>query len=90
MNTISITQARNTLPKLVKQIEEDLDQVTITVNGKAKALIISTEEWDSHLETLKVLSDSDTVKALHTSQVELEKGEYKTFEEVFGHALDEA
>lgn len=87
---MSITQARNTLPKLVKQIEQDLDQVTITVNGKAKALIISTEEWESHVETLKVLSDSDTVQALHTSQVELQRGEYETFEKVFGHALYEA
>jgi prevent-host-death family protein len=90
MNTISITQARNQLPHLVKQIEQDLDQVTITVNGKAKALLISTQEWESHIETLRILSDSDTIKALQASQTELQKGESMTFEEVFGHTVDEA
>lgn len=84
MNTVSITEARNTLPKLVKQVEEDLGQVAITVNGKAKAVIVSKQEWESHMSTLEILADNEALKALQQSEEEFQKGDYKTFEDVFG------
>jgi len=53
---ISITTARTNLPDIVTRVSDTLDRVTITVNGKPKAVLVSAEELESLEETAEVLS----------------------------------
>ena len=53
-NIISISDARANLPDLVSKVSTTLDQITITVNGKPKATLVSAEELESLQETAEL------------------------------------
>ena len=53
---MSLSEARNNLPKLIKEISETGGRITITVSGKPKATLINFEELESLEETADILS----------------------------------
>lgn len=62
MNILGISQVRNKLPQLVDEVDEKLGQLFITKNGRAKAVLVSAEEFDSWIETIASYSDPETMK----------------------------
>ena len=65
-NFISISSARANLPKLIDQINEGSERITISVNGKPKAVLVSQEELDALEETAGILSIPGAKKAIKT------------------------
>ena len=55
IKTLPITEAREKLTTLVDRAARLMEKYTITVKGKPKAVIISSEEYDSLQETLDIL-----------------------------------
>ena len=53
------------------------EEVTITKNGQATAVLVSYEEFESWQETLAVLSDQELVKEIHTGMQQLKQGRDK-------------
>jgi prevent-host-death family protein len=84
MNTFSLSGARAELPTLVKSVHEEFGRVTITVNGKSKALLISPEEIEAYEETIATLSDGKAVKALIQSEKDWASGNVFSHKDVFG------
>ncbi|MGI9180491.1 MAG: type II toxin-antitoxin system Phd/YefM family antitoxin [Longimicrobiaceae bacterium] len=84
MSTISVTDARSRLPELVDDVANHLSEYVITKHGRAQAVLLSVEEHEALLETLEVLSESDTLVRIRDSLDELARGETVSFEEVFG------
>jgi prevent-host-death family protein len=62
MDTISVTQARNDLYKVMDSVLKGR-RTTIT-SKKGNAVLLSEEEWNEVIETLYVLSDPDTLPAV--------------------------
>ncbi|MFA6016975.1 MAG: type II toxin-antitoxin system prevent-host-death family antitoxin [Patescibacteria group bacterium] len=56
MNTIAISQFRADLPQLINDVDVYMKRLTITVSGKAKAVVMSMEELESLEETAKIMS----------------------------------
>jgi prevent-host-death family protein len=54
--SMSLSDARKNLPQLIKEISEIGGRITITVNGKPKATLTNSEEFESLEETADVLS----------------------------------
>lgn len=77
-NLITISDARATLPDLVDKISNNMDRVTITVNGKAKATMISSEELESLEETAEVLSIPNIKKDILKSKRQIKAGNFVT------------
>lgn len=73
-NPISISDARATLPDLVERVNENLDRVVITVNGKPKAVMVSVEELESLEETAEVLTIPHIKKDIAKSRKQIVKG----------------
>lgn len=71
---ISVSNARANLPKLVDRISDGLENVTITVNGKPKVTLISTEELESILETVEILSIPGAIKSIKKGKEQIRKG----------------
>jgi prevent-host-death family protein len=63
-NLISISDARATLPDLVDKVSDNLDRITITVNGQPKAMLVSAEELESLEETAEILSIPGVKKSI--------------------------
>jgi antitoxin YefM len=87
MNEISkyvpITKAKNDLLELIRQVENVDESVAITKNGVPAAVILSMEKYAGLLETLEILSDEETVKALRTSVRQARKGKWLRTDQVF-------
>ncbi len=82
IRTLSITKAREELPKLVENAKNKLDEFIITVNGVPEAVILSAAEYESWKETLDILSDKDLLKAIKEGEEDIQQGNLVTFEEL--------
>ena len=87
MKTIPLPEARRTLPKLVSESRKRMDRTVITKNGKAEAVLMSMEEFESWVETLEILSSPHTRQALHEGIEDLKAGLVYPFEEVVKEPL---
>ena len=83
MNKIlPITKAREELPTLVANAKNLLSRYTITVNGVPEAVIISSNEYESLIETLDILSEPRALVEIKKTESELKHGRYVTLDEL--------
>lgn len=78
---LPVTEARKRLTDLVDKAAKQLDEYVITVKGKPKAVIMSSEEFESWKETNEILADSALVKAIREGGKELAEGKGVPWEE---------
>lgn len=82
IKTLPVTKAREELTSLVENAAKRLDEYVITVNGVPKAVLMSSDEFDSWQETMDILSDPNALKEIRESEKQIEKGEYVTLEQL--------
>lgn len=80
MRILPLTEVKAKLSQLVADIATTDEEVTITKNGQATAVLVSYEEFESWQETLAVLSDRELVKEMHAGmeQLQQERGKLLT------------
>jgi len=79
---ISISDARATLPDLINKISKNMERVTITVNGKPKAVVLSSEELESLEETAEVLAIPNILEDLEKSRKQIKAGKFVNLEDL--------
>ncbi len=84
MNTVTASQARNTLLTLLRGVEERGETVRITRNGLPAGVLVPVEEWESLLETVSILSDASAMKKIARARRERAAGRFLNHEEVWG------
>jgi|GEM_PF-4900914 len=57
MNTISASNARKNLYKILDEVKNGLKSYTITIRGVAQAVVMNPEEVAEWEETVEILSD---------------------------------
>ena len=82
METISVTEAKNTLSELTRKIAELGQTVTITKRGKPYVVMVSADEYESIMETVEILLDADAVAAIQKGRQEINTGRKKSLEAV--------
>jgi antitoxin YefM len=82
MTTLPLAEVRAQLSKLVEEAERTHERVEVTKNGRRAAVILSADDYDSIMETLDILSDSDLVAAIREGMDDLARGEVYSAEEV--------
>ena len=80
MRILPLAEVKAKLSQLVADVATTDEEVTITKNGQATAVLVSYEEFESWQETLAVLSDRELVKEIHTGmeQLQQERGKLLT------------
>lgn len=80
MRILPLAEVKAKLSQLVADVAATDEEVTITKNGHATAVLVSYEEFESWQETLAVLSDQKLVKEIHTGmqQLKQERGKLLT------------
>ena len=81
---VPITEAKNTLLEIVRQVQREDCTVAVTKNGVPAAVVLSVARYEGLLETLAILSDEETVKSLRKAIKEAREGNWVEHEEVFG------
>lgn len=87
MKTMPLSEARRTLPKLVSESSRRMDRTIITRNGKAEAVLMGMEEYESWVETLEIISRPETLKGLRQGIADLTAERVYSFEEVVKEPL---
>lgn len=82
-NIIPVTAAKRELMKLLKKVQEGGDPLVITKDGKAAGILMSTDEYESLIETLEILSDSKLMRSLCRAQEDFRKSRVYSHERVF-------
>ena len=92
MRILPLAEVKAKLSQLVADIAATDEEVTITKNGQATAVLVSYEEFEGWQETLAVLSDQELVKEIHTGiqQLKQERGKLLTDTDLDQLFADEA
>ena len=61
-NTFTISEARRRIFEIAEKVQVPNTYVTLTESGKPKVVILSSEEFDSWMETLEVTKDFPNLK----------------------------
>lgn len=72
--TISISDARATLPDLVDKTKDIMSRFIISKNGEPAAVLVSAEEYESWMETLEIMADTALVKEIREGIKDIAKG----------------
>jgi len=88
--TISATEARNNFFKIIENIDKTGANYTLTVNGVPKVTMLTSDEVEGWKETIEIMSDRKLMRDIKEGEKELARGEYSTFEEVFGMTPEES
>lgn len=71
----SLADAKAHLSELVARVGSHHDRVTVTVHGRPTAVLLAVDDLDALEETIAVLSDAATMRALGQADAELARGE---------------
>lgn len=75
MNPTPLTEARNRLSEIVEEVTVTGSELVITRHGRPAAVVMGYEDYESLIETLNILSDAETMKALAEAEDDLAAGE---------------
>ncbi|WP_261557990.1 type II toxin-antitoxin system Phd/YefM family antitoxin [Frankia tisae] len=82
MTTLPLGEVKAHLSELVSRVHDHHERVTVTVHGRASAVLLAVEDLEQLEETLAILSDPATLRRLADSDAELARGEAVTEEEL--------
>ena len=74
-STMSLTDVLGNVREVVDQVVRTGDEVVITRQGKAAAVLLSHDEYESLIETVDILSDEDAMAAVAESEAEFAAGD---------------
>lgn len=80
---VPITQAKNRLLDLAREVERDDDVVAITRNGIPAVILLSPAKFEGLLETLEILGDARTMRTLRRSLRQAASGKWLQESQVF-------
>jgi prevent-host-death family protein len=84
MSTVTLSDAKTHLARLLSEVVEMGEQVVITRSGRPAGVLVSVEEYEGLLETLEILADPEMADAVRRGLDEVERGEILSHEEVWG------
>ena len=65
MKILPLSEVKNNLSKLVEQLTTTHEEITVTRNGHAAAIIMSPEEFEGWKETMEILADKEFTQEIH-------------------------
>ncbi len=79
---LSATNARRDFFKLIEMAQHPGQEITITVDGEPKVVMMSFEDYEGLIETLEIMSDPVLVKGIKQGMKESKLGLGTPWEEV--------
>ena len=81
--TFPLTEARRRLFEFSDQVQFPGQTLTFTQNGKPKVVMVSSDEYDSLIETLEILHDHpDILESVEESRKEYKAGKFVTLDQL--------
>jgi len=84
MNTVTLSDAKTHLARLLSEVTELGERVVITRSGRPAGMLVSVDEYEGLLETLEILADAEMANAVRRGLDEAGRGDTVSHEEVWG------
>lgn len=86
MSTIPMSKAKTHLARLLNEVQELGERVTITRSGRPVAVLLAVEEYEALLETLEVLAENELTRAVEEGLDDVQAGRVVSHEDVWAEA----
>jgi antitoxin YefM len=80
--TLPLAEIKAHLSEIVDRVEHEHDRVVLTRNGRAAAIIMSTEDLEALEDTLELLSDAAALKEIERARQDIARGRVVTAEKL--------
>ena len=80
-STLSLTDVRGNLRKVVDEVVRTGGEVIITRHGKPVAVLLTHAEYESLIETVNILSDDETMAAIAESDADFTAGNFSRIDQ---------
>ena len=90
MRILALAEAKAKLSQLVAEVATTDEEITITRNGRAAAVIVSFDEFERWRETAEIMSDPEFFDEVRKGVAALKKGRGKVVRAADLHRLFEA
>jgi prevent-host-death family protein len=82
MRTLSLSEVKAHLSELAEEVDRTHERVLVTKNGRDYLVVMSVADLESVEATLELLTDPDAQDRVRRSQMEVERGEYLSEDQV--------
>lgn len=72
---ICVSEAKNKLLDLIRRMKHRKEVIGITCDGVPSAVLLSMDQFEGIIETIEILSDQKSMRALRRSLKQAEKGQ---------------
>jgi antitoxin YefM len=79
MRTLPLAAAKATLSRLVTEVAATDEEVTITRNGRAAAVLVSVTEFERWRETAEIMSDPKFLAEIRRGIATIRRGRVRRF-----------
>ena len=85
MRTLPLTEAKRKLSRLVERVQSRDEEVVITKNGRAAAVLVSPRAFESWKETVAIRGDPAVMREIRSGLAALKarKAKLYTLEDLF-------
>lgn len=83
MTTKSLSEAKAQLTRILTEVEELGESVTITRSGRPVGVLLPVDEYEGLLETLEILGDASLLGAVREGMSDAEAGRVVTHDELW-------
>jgi len=81
---VSVTEAKNRLLDLIRNLKSRPEIVAITRDGVPAAVLLSMAQFEGLMETIEILSDPAAMRSIRKSLRQAQAGKWIGHEAVFG------
>ena len=75
MSTEALRTVKDRFSEYVDRVEREHERIVVTRNGRPAVVLISTDDLAGLEETISVLSDTETVRALYAAELAVAAGD---------------
>lgn len=83
MTTVTLSEAKAKLARLLGEVTELGEHVLITRSGKPAGVLMSVDDYEGLLETLEILADSELAQDIKRGLEEIETGDTVSHDELW-------
>ena len=83
MPTVSLSEAKAHLARLIKELEQIGEPIVITRSGDPAGVLLPLDEYQGLLETLEILADEELAAAVRAGLEDVETGRVLEHDEVW-------
>jgi prevent-host-death family protein len=88
MLTKTLSEVKAHLPQILTEVEDLGESVVVTRSGRPAGVILPVDEYEGLMETLEILSDSETLEGIRRGLADIEAGNVVSHEALWDELAD--